>query len=60
MAIECPACRTVTGNDDAPHCIACGRKFYKAKRKSNDDLHWIGVCLVIGTLLTFFVVQRRC
>ena len=61
MAIECPDCRTVTGNDDATHCVACGRKFYKEKRRSkNDDLRLLGVCLVIGSLLTFFVVQRRC
>jgi hypothetical protein len=60
MAIECPDCRTVTGNDNATHCVACGRKFYKLKPRSNDDLHWLGVSLLIGVLLTVFVVQRRC
>lgn len=60
MAIECPDCRTVTGNDDATQCVACGRFLYKQKRSYNDDLYWVGGSLMIGLLLTIFVVQRRC
>jgi hypothetical protein len=60
MAIECPDCRTVTGNDDSEQCVACGRFLYKVKRRSNSDVKLISISLVIGMLLTFFVVQRHC
>ena len=60
MAIECPDCRTVIGNDDASRCLACGRKLRKQQHRSNDDLQWLALSLVIGALLTLFIVQRRC
>ena len=59
MAIECPYCRCVTSNDDAPCCAACGR-VYKQIFRYADEIRWIAVSLVIGLVLTIFVLQRGC
>ena len=40
MAIECPHCRMVTGNDRASHCIACDRKFFGRERKFRGLTSW--------------------
>ena len=60
MAIECPDCRTITGNDDAPYCSACGREFYKIKPRQDTGWQILALCIAIGALLTFLFVQRRC
>jgi uncharacterized paraquat-inducible protein A len=60
MALECPDCRTVTGNDQAARCVACGRTLYKQKPRPTDDWHILAVSVLAGVLLTIFVVQHRC
>ena len=60
MAIECPDCRTVTGNDNSEQCVACGRYFYAVKRRSSNNARWLTASIVTGLLLAYIVVQRRC
>jgi hypothetical protein len=60
MGVECPACHRVTSNDHAPKCIGCGLKFNKVERKRDTGWQILAVCFLIGTVLTVFVVQRRC
>jgi hypothetical protein len=60
MATRCPHCRTVTSEDDAPQCIACGRGFFKLQPRYIGAWKTIFFCLVLGLLLIYFVVHRRC
>ena len=61
MAIECPDYRTQKVHDDAPYCMACGRKFNTEKTRADGDwlVKLLAFCAVCGTLLAIFIVQRR-
>jgi len=60
MAIECPNCRTVVYNNDAPYCIACGRSLRGLKPQSRDPWMVFGIAAPIGMILVFILAQQRC
>jgi uncharacterized paraquat-inducible protein A len=60
MATQCPVCRTVNGEDDTPHCVACGSRLHKQERRYVGAWKTIWFCLVLGLLLIYFVVHRGC
>ena len=59
MAIECPQCRTVTRNDDAPECAACGRSFRGVKPKGQGSWQTlVGAGFFLAVLAVIFALQR--
>jgi uncharacterized paraquat-inducible protein A len=60
MATQCTVCRTVNSEDDAPHCVTCGSILHEQDLSSGGTLKTLVFCLVIGLLLTHFVVHHQC
>ena len=60
MAVECPECRTVIQNNDAPYCIACGLSLRGLKPKSRDPWRSLGIVAPVGIILVLVIAQRHC
>ena len=60
MRLECPECRKVTADKQAPRCESCGYKFTGTEgRRQSTFAQFLSAAIAIGVVIGVFLALRR-